>query len=229
MFTFYRWRKWNPDRPASHSHGASITETLFLRLLVTAGLKTSSSNPGKKGVRSGWELRETWGRRRHSLPPCGLDPLCSAMPVRLDRRAHSLYGVKEGSGTHRGRLAPLLFCFTIKPAHILNSKIKRKDHKDWYYPVLQKAWGNAFLYTVGMGVNGYYFFLRFYLFIFRQRGRVGEKEGEKHPCVVASHLSRTGDPACNPGMCPWLGIELATLWFTGQRSIHWATPARAYF
>ena len=26
---------------------------------------------------------------------------------------------------------------------------------------------------------------------------------------------------------PWLGIESGTLWFTGQRSIHWATPARA--
>ena len=26
---------------------------------------------------------------------------------------------------------------------------------------------------------------------------------------------------------PWLGMELATLWFTGPCSIHWATPARA--
>ena len=26
---------------------------------------------------------------------------------------------------------------------------------------------------------------------------------------------------------PWLGIELVTLWFAGQNSIHWATPARA--
>ena len=26
---------------------------------------------------------------------------------------------------------------------------------------------------------------------------------------------------------PWLGIELATLWFAGQHSIHWATPASA--
>ena len=30
------------------------------------------------------------------------------------------------------------------------------------------------------------FFKRFYLFIFRQRGREGER-GEKHQCVVASH------------------------------------------
>ena len=26
---------------------------------------------------------------------------------------------------------------------------------------------------------------------------------------------------------PWLEIQLATLWFAGRRSIHWATPARA--
>ena len=28
---------------------------------------------------------------------------------------------------------------------------------------------------------------------------------------------------------PWLGIEPVTFWFTGWRSIHWATPARAPF
>ena len=44
--------------------------------------------------------------------------------------------------------------------------------------------------------------LRFYLFIFRQKGREGEREEEKHQCVVASHVAPTGDLACNPGMCP---------------------------
>ena len=37
----------------------------------------------------------------------------------------------------------------------------------------------------------------------------------------------TGDLALNPGMCPRLGIEQVALWFAGQHSIHWATPARA--
>ena len=37
----------------------------------------------------------------------------------------------------------------------------------------------------------------FYLFIFRERRR----EGEKHQCVVASHIT-TGDLGHNPGMCP---------------------------
>ena len=46
----------------------------------------------------------------------------------------------------------------------------------------------------------YLFFLRLYLFIFRE-GK-GEREGEKHQCVVASQAPPTGDLACNPGMCP---------------------------
>ena len=46
------------------------------------------------------------------------------------------------------------------------------------------------------------------LFIYLlERGREGEREGEKCPCVVASHAPPTGDVACNPGMCPRLGIE----------------------
>ena len=46
----------------------------------------------------------------------------------------------------------------------------------------------------------YFVLKRFYLlFIFRERGR----EGEKHQCVVASHMLPTGDLACNSGiMCP---------------------------
>ena len=41
-----------------------------------------------------------------------------------------------------------------------------------------------------------------YLFIFKERGREGEQEGEKHQCVVASHAPPPGDLASNPGMCP---------------------------
>ena len=40
------------------------------------------------------------------------------------------------------------------------------------------------------------------LFIFRERGGEGEREGEKHPCVVASHVTPTRNLAHNPGMCP---------------------------
>ena len=45
-------------------------------------------------------------------------------------------------------------------------------------------------------------FIRFYLFTFGEREREGEREGEKHQCVVASHVPLTGDLAGNPGMCP---------------------------
>ena len=40
-----------------------------------------------------------------------------------------------------------------------------------------------------------------YLF-FRQRGREGERGGEKHQCVIASCTPPTGDLAQNPSMCP---------------------------
>ena len=50
--------------------------------------------------------------------------------------------------------------------------------------------------------NPLIFLKRFYLFIFRERGREGESKGEKHQCMVASHTSPTRDLACNPGMCP---------------------------
>ena len=40
------------------------------------------------------------------------------------------------------------------------------------------------------------------LFIFRQREKEGERDGEKHHCVVASLTPTIGDLACHPGMCP---------------------------
>ena len=46
----------------------------------------------------------------------------------------------------------------------------------------------------------YFYFLKI-LFIFRKRGMVGEGEGGKHQCVVASHVAPTWDLAHNPGMC----------------------------
>ena len=48
----------------------------------------------------------------------------------------------------------------------------------------------------------YFFNKKFYLFIFRQRGREGERKGEKHQCVVASHSPTTGDLVHNPSTCP---------------------------
>ena len=45
-------------------------------------------------------------------------------------------------------------------------------------------------------------FFWFYLFIFREKGKEGEREGEKHQCVIASQTPSTGNLAHNPGMCP---------------------------
>ena len=79
------------------------------------------------------------------------------------------------------------------------------------------------------------FFFRFYLFISRERGREGKREGEKHRCVretSVSCLSHT--PNWGPGLesrhVPSLGLEPETFRFAGQYSTHWAraaTPARA--
>ena len=65
-------------------------------------------------------------------------------------------------------------------------------------------------------------FICFCLFIFRERGREGEREGEKLQCVVASCMPPYPQPR------PWLGIELVTLWFIDRCSFYWATPARAF-
>ena len=62
------------------------------------------------------------------------------------------------------------------------------------------------------------FFSRFYLFLEKGEGR--EKDGEKHQCVVASRVLLTGDLADTPGMCPRVGIEPATLWFSGLCSFY---------
>ena len=69
------------------------------------------------------------------------------------------------------------------------------------------------------------FLIKILFIYFLERGR----EGEKHQYVVASCVPPTGDLACTPGMCPRLGIEPVTLWFSGQGSINWATPARAEY
>ena len=49
-------------------------------------------------------------------------------------------------------------------------------------------------------------------------GREGEREGEKHQCVVASRTPPTGDLAHNPGMCPdWeLNRRPLALWDNTQ-------------
>ena len=51
-------------------------------------------------------------------------------------------------------------------------------------------------------VSGFVFFLRFYLFVFRERGGEGEREREKHQCVVGSLTPSTGGPGLQPRHVP---------------------------
>ena len=48
----------------------------------------------------------------------------------------------------------------------------------------------------------FFFFKILFIFIFRERGREGERKGEKYQCVLASHAPPTGDLAHSPGMWP---------------------------
>ena len=63
--------------------------------------------------------------------------------------------------------------------------------------------------------QSFFQFILFYLFIFRERKREGERKGEKQQCVVASWVPPTGDLARTPGMCPdwessWQPFEAGT-------------------
>ena len=53
----------------------------------------------------------------------------------------------------------------------------------------------------------------------------GEREEEKHQCVLACHVPPNGEPGPKPRHMPRLVIELVTFWFAGRHSIHSATQA----
>ena len=67
-----------------------------------------------------------------------------------------------------------------------------------------------------------------YLFIFRE-GKGGRKKGRETSMCDSLLRALPWGPSLQPSHVPWLRIEPATLWFTGQHPIHWATPARAYY
>ena len=45
-------------------------------------------------------------------------------------------------------------------------------------------------------------FKKDFIYLLGRGEREGEREGQKHQCVVASHAHPTRDLACNPGMYP---------------------------
>ena len=58
---------------------------------------------------------------------------------------------------------------------------------------------NSFKYYDKFNVNS---FFKDFIYVFLERGREGEREGEKHQRMVASRAPPTGDLALNPGICP---------------------------
>ena len=70
-------------------------------------------------------------------------------------------------------------------------------------------------------------FLEFILFYFLERGEGREKERERNVICGCPLCAPYWEPGLQLRHMPWLGITLATLWFTGQHSIQWATPAKA--
>ena len=71
-------------------------------------------------------------------------------------------------------------------------------------------------------------FFKLFIYLFLETGREGERGRETSMCGCLLHTPYWG-PGLQPRRVPWLGIKLATLWFTGQHSIRWATPARAVY
>ena len=109
------------------------------------------------------------------------------------------------------------FYFTI-----LIKQIKSKDSR-WKETIKSRADINEIKKKSKKkitGANSWFFPYpqRFYLFIFRERGREGEREQEKHQCVDASCMPQTGDLAHHLGMC--LDWELNWQPFSLQACTH---------
>ena len=118
----------------------------------------------------------------------------------------------------RGELRRTLFIYdTVLHAVFLNLTFLLQQCHFFYSSLLIKFFKECLLSL---------FFFKI-LFISRERGKEGDREGEKHQCVVASHMSHTGEPGLQPRHVPWLGIEPSAFQFTSQYSVHWATPIRA--
>ena len=88
---------------------------------------------------------------------------------------------------------------------------------------------NKYLLVRNEGSCSYYqFFKNFIKKIHFQRGREGEREGEKYQCMVASPAPSTVDLATTQA-CALTGIRISDPLVRSPLSIHWATPARANF
>ena len=65
----------------------------------------------------------------------------------------------------------------------------------------QRGPATPWFVPVTLMVDLFFSFFLDYIYLFLERGKGKEKEGEKHHCVVASHAPPTRDLSHNPGMC----------------------------
>ena len=76
------------------------------------------------------------------------------------------------------------------------------------------------------------FFLRFYLFVFKERGREREREGGKQHAremLIGCLLQVPSQgPGLQPRHGPWPEIKQVTFWFAGWCSTHWAMPGQGH-
>ena len=78
----------------------------------------------------------------------------------------------------------------------------------------------------------YFYFLFLRVYLFREKGKEGESEGDKHPCAretlikCLSHAPHWR-PGPQPGHVSSLGIEPETFQSAGLCSVPWSTPAKA--
>ena len=72
-----------------------------------------------------------------------------------------------------------------------------------------------------------FFNYRFLVMYFRE-GKGGRKRGRETSMYDCLSCAPCWGPGLQPRHVPWPGIEPVTLWFAGQHSILWATPAWAH-
>ena len=81
-----------------------------------------------------------------------------------------------------------------------------------------------------ISMTSFFSFLRFYLFILREKGREKEQERntdmQKKYWSIACCTPPDQGPGPQPRHLPWQGIETVTFWFAGWYPTHWAMPAR---
>ena len=112
------------------------------------------------------------------------------------------------------RLSQRLTAAATDCAQVSGKPLARTSCERCHYKYWAPAWpflralpeGNTWHCLEHRRRSNLFFFLRFYLFIFRERGREGEREEEKHQCVVASCTPPTGELATTQ-MCALTGNQ----------------------